>query len=191
MPRKPSILISSSVYDKKELLSQVYAVLHGLGYEVWMSDKGTIPLNPDLTAFQNCLIAVENCDIFFGIISGYYGSGIEEGSNSITHQELSKAIELDKPRWLLVKNDVLVIRNFVRIINKYETQESMEICSHLNLRQHDPISDMRVLNMYDEATRLDLPLGQRSGNWVQPYQTSHDVLKFIECQLPDPSKYVH
>lgn len=78
MSSRPKILISSTVYDKKEMLEQIYATLTGIGYDVWMSDKGTVPVISKNSAFEDCLAAVENCDLFLGIISGYYGSGIDE-----------------------------------------------------------------------------------------------------------------
>jgi hypothetical protein len=190
MPTRPTILISSSVYDKDDLLNQVFATLEGIGYEVWMSDKGTMPVDSKLNAFENCLQAVEKCDLFLGIISGYYGSGVEGANDSITHQELSKAIKLEKHRWFLVDHDVLVIRNFVKSIKSAEKKHNLEICSKLELRQHDPISDMRILKMYDEATRADLDLKHRVGNWVQHFKNAHDVLRFIGAQLGNPDKYL-
>ena len=155
-----------------------------------MSDKGTMPVDPKLSAFDNCLIAVEKCDIFLGIISGFYGSGVDGSIDSITHQELSKAIKLEKRRWFLVDHDVLVIRNFVKSVKKAEEKHGVEICSKLELRQHDPISDMRILKMYDEATRADLDLKDRVGNWVQNFRTTTDVLRFISAQLGNPQRYL-
>lgn len=190
MPSNPRILISSSVYDKEELLEQIYATLTGIGYEVWMSFKGTIPVDPNLSAFDSCLKAVEECDLFLGIITGFYGSGIDSSEDSITHRELSKAIGMNKLRWFLVDQDVLVVRNFVKAINRFEQDQGVDVCSKLKLRQHDPISDMRVIEMYEEATRSELALSQRTGNWVQHFRSSHDVLKFIQFQLGNPEKYI-
>src|SRR5579862_1638947 len=67
------ILVSSAVYGIEELLEQVYALLSGFGYEVWMSHKGTLPVVPNTTAFDNCLKAVERCDLFLAIITTQYG----------------------------------------------------------------------------------------------------------------------
>ena len=72
------ILVSSSVYGYEELLESTYAILESYGYEVLMSHKGTVPVNPDESALTSCLQAVQDCDIFLGIILPRYGSGIEE-----------------------------------------------------------------------------------------------------------------
>ena len=66
--KRPTLLVSSAVYGFEELLDRLYAILDGLGYEVWMSHKGTVPVNSLLTALDNCRQAVAECDLFLGII---------------------------------------------------------------------------------------------------------------------------
>ena len=52
---KPVILVSSTVYGIEELLEQIFAMLNGFGYQVWMSFKGTLPVDPQKSNFDNCL----------------------------------------------------------------------------------------------------------------------------------------
>lgn len=99
--KRLTIMVSSTVYGIEELLEQVYALLGGFGYEVWMSHKGTVPVYPNKTAFESCLMAVERCDLFLAILTPQYGSGAVDGELGITHQELLRAIQLNKPRWIL------------------------------------------------------------------------------------------
>lgn len=98
--KKPLIvMVSSTVYGIEELLERIYAILTEFGYEVWMSHKGTVPVISTKSAFDNCLHAVEQCDLFLSLITTHYGSGKEDASAlSITHQELLRAIDLNKPR---------------------------------------------------------------------------------------------
>lgn len=94
---KIKIMVSSTVYGIEELLDRIYTILTEFGYEVWMSHKGTVPLFSNRTAFDNCLQAVKCCDLFLGIITPNYGSGLNPDNPSdlsITHQEILKAIEL-------------------------------------------------------------------------------------------------
>ena len=102
--KKPlTLMVSSTVYGIEELLEKIYATLTAFGYDVWMSHKGTLPVSSTRTAFENCLHGVEQCDLFFGLITPQYGSGVPgKGELSITHEELLKAIELNKPRWIPV-----------------------------------------------------------------------------------------
>ena len=64
--RPPIIMVSSTVYGIEDSLDQIFAMLAGFGYEVWMSHKGTVPVDPSKSNFDNCLKAVENCDLFWG-----------------------------------------------------------------------------------------------------------------------------
>jgi hypothetical protein len=108
-------MVSSTIYGLESLLDQIYAVLTGFGYEVWMSHKGTVPTDSRHHAFEDCLIAVERCDLFLGLITGRYGSGRpEDGSPSIIHQEMRRAVEMKKPRWFLVQYEVIVARDLLR-----------------------------------------------------------------------------
>ena len=70
-----SVLVSSTVYGVEELLERIYVLLTQYGYDVWMSHKGTMPVLPDRSNSENCLAAVEACDLFLGIITTQYGSG--------------------------------------------------------------------------------------------------------------------
>ncbi|RZK32716.1 MAG: DUF4062 domain-containing protein, partial [Hymenobacter sp.] len=99
---KPILMVSSAVYGSEELLERLYAILEGLGFEVWMSHKGTVPIYPSVNALESCRKAVESCDLFLSIILPRYGSGKERPEDeSITHEELRYAIMLNKPRWIL------------------------------------------------------------------------------------------
>ena len=84
-------MVSSTVYYQQSFLDQVFASLETYGYTVWMSHAGTLPVNPDLSNFRNCELAVETCDLFLGIITGQYGSGKDKHIKSITHREMDRA----------------------------------------------------------------------------------------------------
>jgi hypothetical protein len=78
--KKLTVMVSSTVYGIEELLDRIYSLLTGYGYEVWMSHKGTLPVVSHRTAFENCLAAVEKCDLFLGLITPQYGSGRDRKS---------------------------------------------------------------------------------------------------------------
>src|SRR4030067_3584321 len=100
--KKLKIMVASSVYNFNTELTQICAVLKSYGYEVLNSHLGTVPVNPSKSNLDNCLTAVEECDLFLGIIRPFYGTGIV-GEKSITHTEISKALELEKPRWTFLR----------------------------------------------------------------------------------------
>lgn len=104
----------------KNYLIGIYALLTSFGYEVWISHKGTVPVFSNRTAFDNCLQAVNRCDLFLGIITPNYGSGQnpdDPSDLSITHKEILRAIELKKPRWLLAHENVVFARSFLNSLD--------------------------------------------------------------------------
>ena len=181
MAKKPVIFVSSTVYGIEELLERVYTLLTAFGYEVWMSHKGTVPVLSKLTAFENCIRGVENCDLFLGIITTNYGSGINKETNtSITHEEMKKALELKKPRWLLTHDHVIFARKLLNDIEFDPPEKRKE----LKLKpKSNSISDFRIIDMYEEAIQSEKPLRDRQGNWVQKYETDEDALLFVSAQF--------
>ena len=177
--QKPIIMVSSAVYGIESLLEGISAALSGFGYKVWMSHKGSIPVHPKKSNFANCLEAVKRCDLFLGIIAGRYGSGKKGGELSITHREMLAAIQEDKLRWFLAHRDVITARQLFR---QFRTKEG-SWCKGFRLADSAVIDDLRIIDMYEAAIRQDLPLGHRTGNWVQSFVHSNDALNFIQEQF--------
>ncbi|HVC96949.1 MAG TPA: DUF4062 domain-containing protein [Pirellulales bacterium] len=112
--KRLKILVSSVVFGYEDLLESIYALLDTFGYEVLMSHKGTVPVDPDQSAMTSCLQAVDDCDLFLGLILPRYGSGKESaGGLAITHLEALRAIEVNKPRWFLVHEHVAIARQLL------------------------------------------------------------------------------
>ena len=179
------VMVSSTVYGIEELLDRIYTLLTAFGYEVWMSHKGTMPVQSNLSAFENCLRAVERCDLFLGLITQYYGSGKDSGDISITHQELRKAVELNKPRWLLAHDYVVFARSLLKHL-KY-IKSGRPVNTGVTVKKNPAIDDLRVIDMYEEAILSQKPLRDRQGNWVQKFQTDEDALLFATAQF---SRYI-
>jgi hypothetical protein len=178
--QRTTIMVSSTVYGIEELLDQIYALLSEFGYEVWCSHKGTMPIYPNQTAFESCLHAVEKCDLFLGIITPHYGSGVVDGDLSITHQELLEAIKLNKPRWILAHDHVSFARTLLRSLGHITKQKR----SMITLKKNPVLDDLRVIDMYEAAILHDLQKYQdRKGNWVQKFDTKEDASLFVTAQF--------
>lgn len=178
--QKLTVMVSSTVYGVEELLDRVYSLLTAFGYEVWMSHKGTVPVSSNETAFESCLKAVEKCDLFLGIITPQYGSGVDATGLSITHKEMKKAIELNKPRWFLAHDQIVFARRLLMDLG-YKTQEQR---SELTLRKGAAsISNIKVIDLYEDATMEQLPLDDRQGNWVQKFDRDDDANLFVVAQF--------
>ncbi|WP_105167434.1 DUF4062 domain-containing protein [Pseudoalteromonas sp. T1lg23B] len=186
MSKKLKIMVSSTVYGVEELLDRVFALLTGFGYqteygyEVLMSHKGTVPVSSNETAFESCLKAVEKCDLFLGIITPQYGSGVDASGLSITHQEMKRAIELNKPRWFLAHDHVVFARRMLMDLG-YKNRDDR---SKLELKRGaSSISNLKVIDLYEDATMEHLPLDERQGNWVQKFQSDLDASVFVTAQF--------
>lgn len=196
---KLKIMISSSVYGKEPLIEQISAALSGFGYIVWNSHMGTLPIMLGSSTYQSCLNAVDQCDVFLCLITPRYGSGTDGvGGKSITHLELERAIEKNKPRFFLAHEQVINAR---RLLSDLSLKGSARTAdgeaslpnisfkglagrSELLLRKGaEIIDDLRLIDMYEAATVEDLPIVERQNNWVQKYQSDQDVHRFIEAQF--------
>jgi len=178
--KKPTIMVSSTVYGIEELLDRIYTLLTTFGYDVWMSHKGTLPVQSRHTAFENCLRAVELCDVFLGIITPTYGSGKDGEDISIVHKEIQKAIALKKPRWLLAHSDVVFARRLLRELGYGDAEERKKL---ILKKGATALTDLRVISLYEEATLQPLPLAERHGNWTQEFRANEDALLFASAQF--------
>lgn len=179
--RKLTVMVSSTVYGIEELLDRIYTLLTDFRYEVWISHKGTMPVFSERSAFENCIKAVEHCDLFLGLITPYYGSGKDGDDISICHQELQKAVELNKPRWLLAHDHVVFARSLLKNL-KYQ-KSGRFVTAQLAVKKTAVIDDLRVIDMYEEAILSQKPLRDRQGNWVQKFQSDEDALLFATAQF--------
>jgi hypothetical protein len=157
-----------------------------------MSCKGTLPIVPRKSTFETCIAAVESCDLFLGLITPNYGSGSSgAGARAITHDELLKAVELGKPRWIVAHENVILARRLLMDLG-YETAAHR---TALALRKGSVvIDDLRLIDMYEDATLDGVPIADRRDNWVQPYRTPQDLFLYLQEQFgryDDMERFVH
>jgi len=177
--------VSSTVYGYEEFLESIYALLETFGYDVVMSHKGTVPIDPELSAMNNCLEAVKECDLFLGLILPRYGSGKESTDGlSITHREALRAIEVNKPRWFLVHEHVAIARQLLEPYRDETRKPEFKLKPGIEFKPTAILSDLRVLELYEAAMRHDVSnVAERRGNWVQPYGPDDDARLFATAQF--------
>jgi len=173
---KVKIMVGSTVYGFEDQLSQIIAQLNTMGYQVLNSHYGSIKVNPKLSNLENCLKAVEECDLFLGIIRPYYGTG-NIGDKNITFEEIKKAIELKKPYWFLVHRDVVFARN---LFSKMKLKSGDEI-----VIQKNNFFDKRSIDVYEYVIKNHIPVELRNGNWAQEFFRLDDMMIYITAQFAD------
>lgn len=184
------VFVSTTVYGVMNDVSTVCAILDGMGYDVINSAYGTLPVDSNKSAFQCCLDAVEDCDIFLGIIQPKYGSGRDTAdSKSITHLEFEKAIELNKPRFFLVDYRVTFARLFLKELDKVIDNRS-ELYECLEGIKGTKSVDFQTVDMYNLAILNDSGKqpSERVGNWVQEFNSLETATRFIDAQFKDKER---
>lgn len=194
MAAKPplSIMVSSTNHDIRDLLIQIEGALNSFGYDTRISRMGTLFVDPDLGNFDNCLKAVEDCDVFFGIITPAYGTGKEfRGGKSITHRELARAIKLDKLRWFVCHESIMNSRSLLNDLS-YDgnSLRGADGRRKLTLKPEPSIlKDLKTIDMFEAASREDVKaVAKRKGNWVQPYNSERDITRFLNTQFGQPER---
>ena len=182
------VFVSSTVYDFETVLRNIFIMLDGFGYDVYMSKEGTIPLNSRLSNLVNCVNGVDECDVFLGIVRPLIGSGVlEKGARSITAQEFDRAIELGMLRFILADYRVEFAHKFLNLmdqnpddipLNKEKIKDGKIIVKPNNLVHGE------CVDIYRSAIQNHIhPASARIGNWAQPFKDGEDILRFVEVQF--------
>lgn len=174
--KKVKIMVGSTVYGFEDQLSQIVAQLNTLGYNVLNSHFGSIKVNPNLSNLDNCLKAVDECDLFLGIIRPYCGTG-NIGEKNITFEEIKEAIRLKKPYWFLVHRDVV----YTRLLLKKMILKSGDEVLFTDNRLFDKLS----IEMYEYVIKNHVPVTLRNGNWAQEFYRLDDMMVYINAQFTD------
>jgi len=160
---KLKIMVSSTVYGSESDLDAIYSILDGFGYEVVMSKEGNVYVPAGYTPEQACLKAVEDCDLFFGIVFPRYGSGI-------THKEFIKAEELDKPRWFIAHHYVIFAR---KLLQQFMFDGDGNRNEDFEIKPTSVLDSVKVIDMYNDI----------KSNWAQPFFKTNEVHPFINTQF--------
>jgi hypothetical protein len=172
--KKVKIMVGSTVYGFEDQLSQIVAQLNTLGYDVLNSHYGSIKVNPNLSNLDNCLKAVDECDLFLGIIRPYCGTG-NIGEKNITFEEIKEAIRLRKPYWFLVHRDVV----YTRLLLKKMKLKSGDEVMFTDNRLFDKLS----IEMYEYVIKNHIPVTLRNGNWAQEFYRLDEMMVYINAQF--------
>lgn len=175
------IMVASTVYGFEDQLSTICAALSTLDYAVINSHIGSVRVNPHQSNLENCLEAVQQCDVFVGIIRPYYGTGNVDERN-ITFEEMKLAIELEKPYWFLVHRDVVFTRQLKKHLYYLDSAGTQQ--PDVRIRK-SPVFDERTLDIYHHVLKEGKPIATRTGNWAQEFYRLDEVLTYITSQFED------
>lgn len=120
MPNKPTVMVSSTFYDLKQIRRDLAQFIEDqMRYNVLVSEMSSFPIDPDVDTIENCRRRVErDADVLILVIGGRYGSVDSKTAKSITNIEylaarqkkipiyvfLDKRVEANLPIWEKNKN---------------------------------------------------------------------------------------
>lgn len=177
---KPRIFISSTYYDLKHIRASLEGFVESLGYDVILSEKGSIAYNPTIPLDESCYREAKNSDIFVLIIGGRYGSPASkekpstkefyERYESVTKLEFESALSNEIPLYILVDKSVKSeYETFKNNRNnetiKYAHVDSVNIFHFIdrifNLRKNNPVKE------FDNHTEIEFWL---KSQWAGLFQ---------------------
>ncbi len=199
-----SVMVSSSVNDYEDTLIVLEGMLNGWGYDVMMSMRGTLKVNPHLHNFDNCLKAVEECDLFLGIIRPDCGTG-RQGEGCITFEEFKQARKLNKPCWFVIDSKIKHYRNLMKAMELREhpatsdddLNDFMARYYDRKVRAREPLPKIQQLfaakdihkfdplcfEMEDFVNHKGIPKSEIVNNWMQYCNDIDQIEKFLERNL--------
>jgi len=111
-PSAPSVFISSTVYDLRDLRSALVHVLRSQGVLAYASEATEFAIHGDRSAVDECFNRIRTSNYYVLIIGGRKGGILEDGQ-SITRHEYKVAAEsfmaTGKPvLWMFVRKEILL-----------------------------------------------------------------------------------
>lgn len=164
------MFISSTIKDLRDIRSDLKNFLINLDFEPIFSEKPSFEVSNDRNTYDNCLEAVENCDIHLLIIGSEYGSlyrGYKYSSEekiSITQAETRIAYENGLKVFTFVRNDSW---------NEWEFFKANEKNENLNFSS---VKDKRIFSFIEEVN------SRSKKNWIFRFETSTDLIEQLEDQ---------
>ncbi|AFU69663.1 hypothetical protein P700755_002967 [Psychroflexus torquis ATCC 700755] len=174
--QKIKLMVASTVYQNRDLLLQICGILNTYGYHVINSEFGTLHPPLGMNNTDACLAAVEECDVFFGIINPMYSTGI-------THQEFLRAIAINKPRRYIAHSFVTFSR---KLLAQYMYADAANTQRNdFEIQTTSVMDSVRVIDMYNDAVQIDLPYEERKHHWVQEFFRPDEAMRHIETLFRD------
>lgn len=170
------VLVASTIYPNKDFIIQVCGMIQTYGYKVINSDFGTLYPPIGEHNIKACLEAVDDCDIFFGLIQPMYSTGI-------THQEFQKACDKNKPRRFMAHSYVTFTRKLLHQF-MYENGD-IKKRTKFKFDKTSVMDDIRVIDMYNLAIQQELRYKDRKYHWVQEYFRLDEAFRHIETLFAD------
>ena len=159
----PTVFLSSTCYDLKQVRADIKKFFEeNLGFDIFLSEYTSFPVDPETTAIDNCLENVkEYADILILVVGGRYGYETEMGK-SVTNLEYLTAREKHIPIYVFVDKKVLNIMDVWK--NNPDANFSSVVDSN------------KVFEFVDS-------LRNKENIWVYQFEVAQDIVQTLKKQI--------
>ncbi len=201
---KPSIFISSTIYDFEDLRSALKYWLEEQGYEVLLSEANDFPVDRSKNSYQACLDAINRCDYFMLFIGSRVGGLFDKDKQiSIARAEYQRAYELAQQGKIriisFVRKSVWDYRRSQKELENYLKQEycikkeidEADIAKIMNRPSDFATQATQIISFIDEVVRLDemRDVGPENkadrpkSNWIHVFSTFQEVVDCLKLEF--------
>ncbi|MCU1391097.1 MAG: hypothetical protein JWL72_4435 [Ilumatobacteraceae bacterium] len=171
----PRVFVSSTYFDLRHIRASLDGFISSLGFETVLSEKGDIAYAYDRPLDESCYAEVSQCDILLLIVGGRYGSAASDETadhapeflsryDSITRREFQRAVDEDRPVWILVEANVMA---------EYQTYKVNRGRVEVRYAHVDSINVFEL---------LDSIVDQSRNNPTATFQTFGDIEEWLRRQ---------
>ena len=160
--KAPAVFVSSTFYNLKQIRADLKDFITEMGLVPVISEYDSFPVDPSVSAVENCLKVVDqSADIFVLIISGRYGT-VTNQDKSVTNMEYLKARAKGIPIYVFIDKAVLYV---------------------LPLWTANPQNDFSAV--VDSPKLFEFVTSVRSTDavWTLPFETAQDIIEGLRKQL--------
>ncbi|MBI5934543.1 MAG: DUF4062 domain-containing protein [Chloroflexi bacterium] len=202
-PKRPSIFISSTIHDFKDLRSALRFYLESLGFDVYLSDFNDFPKPLDANTYEATLETLRSADFYILLVGSRVGGMYSDQDQiSITRMEYRTAYEeaqKKKLRLLLlvreevwnIRQDRKALREYLESAYKISRELSDEDVTKIVGYPSTFINDAQLIfNFLDEISKNEEMQKAISGqgefpkaNWIHPFSNFQDIIDALRNQL--------
>jgi hypothetical protein len=203
MAGKPSIFVSSTIHDFKDLRSAIRYYLASLGYDVFLSEFNDFPKPLDANTFEAALETLRCADFYILLIGSRVGGFYAEQQGiSITRKEYRTAYELAKEGHmrlaLFVRDEIWALRkdrNALRdyLINDFTKNRELsndeidKLVDHPGPLANNPELLFDFINEIAREEEMKAAIRKEgefpAANWVHSYSNFEDIVDVLRVQL--------
>lgn len=190
---KPTVFISSTIYDLEDLRGALKYWLEEAGYRVLLSDEPGFIKEIEKNSYDACFEAIRRSQIFIVLLGGRRGGWFNEDERiSITQQEYRVAYEEFQKGNLRI---IPFIRKSIWDLNAHYSEliakADEPTQAKLNAKNQfvdDPahlkdfIDEIRRLEEMKKAARGLVP--RPGGNWIHLFSDFREVIESLQVALP-------